>query len=102
MTLDRTLLAAKVVAVERHLDRVAARLPSEAKDLTPASDASDAVILHLWQAVQIAVDVAVALCLRLKLETPAGYGDALGSSREAASWTWPWPNGWRGPRASAM
>lgn len=77
MTLDRTLLAAKVVALDRHLDRVAARLPSESKDLTPASDASDAVILHLWQAVQIAVDVALALCLRLKLETPAGYGDAF-------------------------
>ena len=77
MTLDRTLLAAKVVALDRHLDRVAARLPSEAGGLTPASDASDAVILHLWQAVQIAVDVALALCLQLKLEPPAGYGDAF-------------------------
>jgi len=77
MSLDRVLLAAKTAALERHLERVVAKLPAEPRDLTPASDASDAVILHLWQAVQIAVDVALALCLRLNLDAPAGYGDAF-------------------------
>jgi uncharacterized protein YutE (UPF0331/DUF86 family) len=75
--LDVAVLADRVAAVERHLDRVAARLPSEPEALLPATDASDAVILHLWQAVQIVIDLAVSLCVRLKLGTPTGYGDAF-------------------------
>lgn len=73
--LDPIVLAERTAAVERHLARVAARLP--AGPLDPATDASDAVILHLWQAVQIALDLAVALCARLHLGTPAGYADAF-------------------------
>ncbi|MGH7571112.1 MAG: type VII toxin-antitoxin system HepT family RNase toxin, partial [Gemmatimonadota bacterium] len=41
------------------------------------TDASDAVILHLWQATQIVIDVAVALCLDLHLGTPSSYADAF-------------------------
>ena len=77
MSLDRAILAEKASTVERHLARVAERLPSTAEGLRPATDVSDAVILHLWQAVQIVVDVAVAMCLRLNLGAPAGYGDAF-------------------------
>lgn len=75
--LDRDLLAAKASAVERHLARVAAKLPPEASALQPASDACDAVTLHLWQAVQIVLDVAFAACLHLRLPTPRTYGDAF-------------------------
>jgi len=75
--LDRQLLAERAMAVERHLARVAARLPSRAADLHPASDAADAVVLHLWQAVQIVIDLAVAACLRFDLSAPQGYGDAF-------------------------
>ncbi len=39
--------------------------------------ASDAVILHLWQATQIVLDLALSACVQLKLGTPAGYGDAF-------------------------
>ena len=39
------------MVVRRHLARVAERLPAQASELRPAMDASDAVILHLWQAV---------------------------------------------------
>lgn len=75
--LDRDVLAEKTQAVVRHLARVAQRLPADATELTPASDASDAVILHLWQATQMVIDLAVAACVQEKLGTPATYGDAF-------------------------
>lgn len=46
MTLTRASFAEKVAAVERHLARVAARLPGPDEPLEPSTDASDAVILH--------------------------------------------------------
>jgi len=58
--LDRQVLAERTAAVERHLARVAARLPADPGELAAATDASDAVILHLWQAVQIVIDLALA------------------------------------------
>jgi uncharacterized protein YutE (UPF0331/DUF86 family) len=81
--LDRDVLAQKVSAVERHLARVQARLPSTADELRPGTDAADAVILHLWQAVQIVIDVAVALCVRANLGTPRSYGAAFEMLRDA-------------------
>lgn len=65
------------MAVERHLQRVAERLPASAAEMQPATDVSDAVILHLWQATQIVIDVAMAACLTLKLGTPSTYADAF-------------------------
>jgi uncharacterized protein YutE (UPF0331/DUF86 family) len=81
--LDRETLAEKAAAVERHLARVATRLPADPAQFLPASDASDAVILHLWQAVQIVIDLATAACLHLKLGTPATYADAFRLLAEA-------------------
>lgn len=77
MTVDKAVIAERVMAVERHLQRVAARLPATPDALVPASDASDAVILHLWQATQIVIDVAVSACVALRLGTPASYADAF-------------------------
>lgn len=74
---DRDLLAAKTAAVERHLSRVAAKLPHEPSELKPSSDTSDTVVLHLWQAVQLVLDVAFAACLHRRLPTPGTYGDAF-------------------------
>lgn len=65
------------MAVERHLRRVAERLPATAVELAPATDASDAVLLHLWQATQIVIDLAMAACLRWSLGTPSSYADAF-------------------------
>ena len=65
------------MAVERHLDRVADRLPSSPDDFRPSTDASDAVVLHLWQATQIVIDLAMGACLALRLGTPRSYGDAF-------------------------
>lgn len=74
--LDAQTLAEKVTAVQRHLGRVASRLPEHPSMFT-SGDASDIVILHLWQAVQIVLDLATSACLRLKLGAPADYGDAF-------------------------
>ncbi|HVR96129.1 MAG TPA: DUF86 domain-containing protein [Thermoanaerobaculia bacterium] len=75
--LDRELLAEKTAVVERRLSRVAERLPADPEDFQPASDASDAVILHLWQAVQTVVDLAVGACIDFHLGAPKGYGSAF-------------------------
>jgi uncharacterized protein YutE (UPF0331/DUF86 family) len=75
--LDRPVLAERVATVERHLARVAACLPPTPDGFVAASDASDAVILHLWQAVQIVIDLALSACLHFNLGTPESYGDAF-------------------------
>jgi uncharacterized protein YutE (UPF0331/DUF86 family) len=74
---DREVIAERVMAVDRHLRRVAERLPASASDLQPATDASDAVILHLWQATQIVIDLAMAACLAQNLGTPGSYAEAF-------------------------
>lgn len=74
---DRAVLAERTMTVERHLRRVAERLPASASEMQPLTDASDAVILHLWLATQIVIDLAMAACLSLKLGTPASYADAF-------------------------
>lgn len=63
--------------MERHLGRVAARLPADPAELRAATDASDAVVLHLWQAVQIVIDLGLSACLHCSLGTPESYGDAF-------------------------
>ncbi len=75
--IDLPVLAERAAAVERHLARVAARLPVDAADLMPATDGSDAVVLHLWQAVQIVIDLGLSTCLHFNLGTPESYGDAF-------------------------
>ena len=75
--LDREVLAERTMAVERHLHRVAERLPASPTAFEPATDPSDAVILHLWQATQIVIDLAMTACLALDLGTPSSYGDAF-------------------------
>lgn len=81
--IDRDLLAERTVVIERHLARVAEKLPPSADAFAPATDASDAVILHLWQATQMVIDIATATCLRLSLGTPASYADAFDRLRGA-------------------
>lgn len=75
--LDALVLAERAAAVQGHLRRVQARLPAEPADLQPMSDTTDAVVLHLWQAIQIVIDLAVSACVRLGLGSPPTYGDAF-------------------------
>ena len=35
------------------------------------------MILHLWQATQIVLDIALGACVQLQLGAPAGYADAF-------------------------
>ncbi len=83
MSLDREVLAERTMTVERHLRRVADRLPADPGDLQPSTDASDAVVLHLWQATQVVIDLAMSACLALHLGTPSSYGDAFRRLRGA-------------------
>jgi uncharacterized protein YutE (UPF0331/DUF86 family) len=75
--IDRELLAERTGSVLRHLDRVATHLPADPADLTQQSGATDTVVLHLWQAVQVVIDLAVSTCVRLGLGSPPTYGDAF-------------------------
>jgi uncharacterized protein YutE (UPF0331/DUF86 family) len=75
--LDASVLAERSAAVRRHLRRVRDRLPDDAAELRPMSDDTDVVVLHLWQAVQIVIDVAVSACVGLGLGSPPSYGDAF-------------------------
>ena len=77
MKIDLALLAEKASQIERHLARVADRLPERAEDFKPSTDTSDAVILHLWMAVQAAIDLALSSCVQRKLGAPATYADAF-------------------------
>jgi uncharacterized protein YutE (UPF0331/DUF86 family) len=83
VSLDPETLAQKSAAVERHLARVDARLPQRPEDLLPMSDAADAVVLHLWQATQIVIDLAVSAWVRLRLGAPTTYADAFRSLQRA-------------------
>jgi len=75
--LDAAILAERSAAVQRHLRRVGERLPEDPAALRPMSDAADAVVLHLWQAVQIVIDLAVSARVGLGLGSPPSYGDAF-------------------------
>ncbi|HEY9415900.1 MAG TPA: DUF86 domain-containing protein [Pseudonocardia sp.] len=78
-SVDLELLAERAASVERHLDRVATHLPSEPTELRPLSAETDAVVLHLWQAIQVVIDLAVSSCVRLGLGSPPTYADAFRS-----------------------
>ena len=80
---DLDVLAERCAAVERHLARVGARLPQASADFHPSTDASDAVVLHLWLAVQIVIDLAISVCIRLKLGAPSSYADAFDRLKRA-------------------
>jgi uncharacterized protein YutE (UPF0331/DUF86 family) len=75
--LDAAVLAERTAAVQRHLRRVRDRVPDDPAALRPMTDATDAVVLHLWQATQIVIDLAVSACVALGLGSPPTYGDAF-------------------------
>lgn len=75
--IDRAVLAERTLALERHLARVAEKLPVDADGLVASSDASDAVVLHLWQATQLVIDLAVSACVAHGAGTPQSYADAF-------------------------
>lgn len=76
---DPARTAERVAAVDRHLRRVADLLPDRAEQLRPLTEASDGVVLHLWQAVQVVVDLAASWAVRAGLGSPPTYADAFRS-----------------------
>jgi uncharacterized protein YutE (UPF0331/DUF86 family) len=80
---DGELLAERTATVLAHLDRVAAHLPADPTALRPMSSPTDTVVLHLWQAIQVVIDLATATCVRLGLGSPPTYGDAVRRLAEA-------------------
>jgi hypothetical protein len=85
--LDRSVLAEKAAAVKRHLERVAARLPADPGAFQPMTDASDAVVLHLWQAVQLVIDLAMAACLARFTRAEEAPEAGGFSTRPSCIWT---------------
>ena len=81
--LDRAVLAERTVAVRRHLARVSEKLPVDPTAFTASTDAADAVVLHLWQATQIVIDLAVAACVAHGAGTPQSYADAFRRLQQA-------------------
>jgi uncharacterized protein YutE (UPF0331/DUF86 family) len=75
--IDRQVFAERVSAVERHLRRVSEKLAQSGGELQPLTDATDAIVLHLWQAVQLVLDLGISICIRQHLGTPASYRDAF-------------------------
>ena len=75
--IDRAVLAERSLSLDRHLTRVAEKLPPTAEGFIASSDASDAVVLHLWQATQIVIDLAIAACVAHGSGTPQSYADAF-------------------------
>lgn len=75
--LDEELFAEKAAVIELYLAVVNERLPAGPEELQPMTDTSVIVIFHLWQAVQAAIDLAVAACVHFRLGAPQSYGEAF-------------------------
>ncbi len=83
--IDGYVLAERAAAVLRHLDRVARHLPDDPLALQPTTATTDTIVLHLWQAVQLVIDLAVSSCVRLGLGSPTTYADAFRRLAEAGT-----------------
>jgi uncharacterized protein YutE (UPF0331/DUF86 family) len=81
--LDQAVLAERTAVIERHLHRVAKHLPDNPDEFEPFTDASDTVILHLWQAIQAVIGLAASACIHFRLGTPESYGESLQELRTA-------------------
>lgn len=67
----------RAAAIERHLARLESRRPPRDGELLPMTDATDAVVLHLWQAIQGCIDLAVSACVARDLGAPETYAGAF-------------------------
>jgi uncharacterized protein YutE (UPF0331/DUF86 family) len=63
--------------IEQRLARVKELLPSSSEEIRPMTDPSDLLLFHLWQAVQAAIDLAVAACVHFRLGAPRNDGEAF-------------------------
>lgn len=83
MGFEAQTFAERAAAIERHLLRLESRRPPTHGELLPMTDATDTVVLHLWQAIQGCIDLALSACVGLDLgapETWAGAFERLGGA----------------------
>jgi len=80
---DAQSFSERAGAIERHLTRLESRRPPPDGKLLPMTDATDTVVLHLWQAIQGCIDLAVSACVGLDLGAPETYGSAFVKLAEA-------------------
>jgi uncharacterized protein YutE (UPF0331/DUF86 family) len=73
----RLLFAEKAGQIERQLAHVASALPDDPEDFLPETPTSAFVILHLWQAVQQVINLAMSLCASRGLAMPGKYREAF-------------------------
>jgi len=83
MALDREILAERISVLERHLKRVSERLPQNPANFVHGTDDSDAVILHLFQSIQLTIDTSLSACFHLHLGAPTTYASAFLKLSEA-------------------
>jgi len=98
---DREFLADRAAAVGRPSRPGGPPPAGEPAELRPETAATDTVILHLWQAVQVVINLAVSTCVQLGLASPPTYADAFRRLANAQAIPQDWPSGSRGPWASA-
>jgi uncharacterized protein YutE (UPF0331/DUF86 family) len=75
--LDPVLLAEKAALVEGHVREVARYLPAKPEDLRPKTPETYAVVLNVFLATQLVIDVASWACVRLGLGAPSGYAEGF-------------------------
>ena len=76
-TLDPALVAERQATLESQLARVAGALPADESGFSLDSAAGDSVLLHLFGAIQLVLDMAVFACLHFGAPAPQSYDDAI-------------------------
>ena len=78
--MDRDVVTAKLESLRRCVERVRARTPASAEELSTSDDAQDIICLNLERAVQACVDIAAHIVSNSECDVPdtmAGTFDAL-------------------------
>ena len=68
--MDRDVILAKVESLERCVDRIRGKTPSDRQALAADVDAQDIIVLNLERAIQICVDVAAYILAELRQGAP--------------------------------
>jgi uncharacterized protein YutE (UPF0331/DUF86 family) len=75
--LDAELLAERRQTLDGHLAKVAEALPEGETSFHLDSPEGDRVVLHLFGAIQLVLDMAVFACLHFGTAAPSSYDDAI-------------------------
>lgn len=76
-TLDAALVAERQSTLEIQLAHVARALPGDEGGFALNTPDGDSVLLHLFGAIQLVLDMAVFACLHFGTPAPSSYDDAI-------------------------